>query len=98
MSLDLDRGERVNRRRALERAYTVRIETKDYTVELKSLGDGWCSITGDTGSLEIVTDSIVLSGTEEGSGVVPFPGGLRVREGTLALWLQFECLNFLEFG
>lgn len=75
----------------------MKIETKDYSVLIKSLGDGWCTIEGSEKSLEIVTDSIVLSGTEEGSGVMPIPGGLKVREGTLALWLQFECLNYLEF-
>lgn len=75
----------------------MRIQAKDYDIRIKSVGDGWCTITGDAASLEIVLDSIVLSGTEEGSGVTPIEGGLRVREGTLALWLQFEVLNFLEF-
>ena len=75
----------------------MKIETKDYSVLIKSLGDGWCTIEGSEKSLEIVTDSIVLSGTEEGSGVMPIHGGLKVREGTLALWLQFEVLNYLDF-
>lgn len=75
----------------------MKIETKDYTVEIKHIGNGWCEISGDEQSLQTVLDTVVLSGAEEGTGVMPIPNGLRAHEGTVALWLQFEVLNFLDY-
>lgn len=73
----------------------MRIETKDFTVDIVAVGDGWQEIRGDAESIQTVLDTIVLSGAEEGSGVLPIQGGLRAREGTVALWLQFEILNYM---
>lgn len=75
----------------------MKIETKDYTVEVVAKEDGWQEIYGDADSIQTVLDTIVLSGAEEGSGVLPIQGGLRAREGTVALWMSFEILNFLDY-
>lgn len=82
---------------ALREAYSVRVTTKDFDVEIKATGDGWMRIDGSAEDLKTVTNTIVLAGAEEDSGVAPDNGGLRVREGTVALWLSFEVLNYLEF-
>lgn len=76
----------------------MKIETQAYTVEVRSLGrdTGWCGIYGDKESLDAVTNSIILCGTDEDSGIVPITGGLKMREFTVVLWLQQEVYGFLE--
>lgn len=73
----------------------MRITADAYDVEIKSLGEGWCGIYGDTNSLEVVTDGIILCGTDMDTGVVPITGGLKMREYTVVLWLQQEVYGFL---
>lgn len=58
----------------------------------------WILVDGDTASIEVFLNGLILAGTEEveglPTGVVVSPS-LRVRRGTVALWMQFECLNYL---
>lgn len=74
----------------------MRITTDAYDIEIKSLGEGWCGIYGDTNSLGVVTDGVILCGTDMDTGVVPITGGLKMREYTVVLWLQQEVYGFLE--
>lgn len=79
----------------------MRIETADYTLSFKRVGD-LAEVTGNRSSLDCFTSGVILTGAEEGRGVevltIPTDaseGRLRVSQGTLALWLQYEALNFL---
>lgn len=80
----------------------MRIESEDYTLTLRRIGDGMVEVIGDTESLDCFTSGVVLAGPEQGSGVVvhsvptgSLDGRLRVSSGTVALWLQQEVLHFL---
>ena len=74
----------------------MKFTTKDFDVRLESLENGQVAIYGSPESLEVVTDTIILCGTEEGTGLRPDGSGrLLCSAGTVALWLQFEVLNML---
>lgn len=76
----------------------MRVVTKDFDVELKSIDGGYVTICGDEKSLEVVTDSLTLCGTEEGTGVRPAGDNRLVcSEGTVALWLQYEVFHMLSY-
>lgn len=87
----------------------MRVSTTDgHDYRIKRDGDsGWIHVSGSQVALNTFIDTVALTGTEESdenrpTGVdlrrdpdSPSDRILRVREGTVALWLQFECLNYL---
>lgn len=62
----------------------------------KPVGYPYVTVKGSPQALEMVKDTIELAGqTEEDHSLVEGPGSLTMREGTAAMWLSFEVLNYL---
>ncbi len=84
----------------------MKITTDDYELELLKVDGEMVEVVGDVESLECFKAGVELAGASRGPEgaskveVVREPdgelkGSLRATEGTVALWLSFECLNFL---
>lgn len=84
----------------------MKITTDDYEIELVRVGAGAVEVRGNAWSLECFRAGVELAGAARGAesdyevevvrestdGLI---GALRASEGTVALWLSFECLNYL---
>lgn len=89
----------------------MQITTSDnFVYSLTRRSDGWVIVEGDGEAIEALVETITLAGSEMvpvgddyvPSGVQVLPGEngpsnrqLALRDGTAALWLQFEVLNYL---
>lgn len=75
----------------------MNLEIGGHRLELtKTVGYPYVTVKGSPDALEMVKDTIELAGqTEEDRNLVEGPGSLTMREGTAAMWLQFEVLNYL---
>lgn len=80
----------------------MRIVSEDYELTFRRIDADRIEVRGNAVSLDCFTSGVVLAGPEDESGVevhtVPtesLDGVLRVASGTVALWLQFEALEFL---
>lgn len=88
----------------------MRVTTDDYELEIRRVSAGMVEVSGDVESLECFTAGVLLAGASRGPDgasrveVVREPaeglkgpenGVYRVTEGTAALWLSFEVLNYL---
>lgn len=88
----------------------MRITTDDYEIELRRVSAEEVEVSGSIDSLECFKAGVHLAGAsrgpegiskvevvrESGEGLEgPENGVYRVTEGTAALWLSFEVLNYL---
>lgn len=84
----------------------MRVTTEDYELEFRRVSAGMVEVSGSVDSLECFTTGVELAGASRGPEgaskveVVREPteeilGAVRATEGTAALWLSFEVLNFL---
>lgn len=89
----------------------MKLTTSDnHTYTLTKRDDGWIEVEAAPEAVEVMLDTITLTGTQEVPlGDVYVPSGVQVlreanrlsdrrvalREGTVAMWLQFEVLNYL---
>lgn len=75
----------------------MNLEINGHRLELtKPVGYPYVTVKGSTEALEMVKNTIELAGqTEEDTSLVEAKGSLTMREGTAAMWLQFEVLNYL---
>lgn len=84
----------------------MKITTEDYELELSRVGPETVEVSGSSESLECFKAGVQLAGASrgpEGSSKVEvvresgegLNGALRASEGTVALWLSFEVLNYL---
>lgn len=83
----------------------MEIVTDDYVLRFRRMA-GYVRVTGDSDSLDKFTSTVTLAGASEGAqepnGVVveqsptdDVYGVLRASDGTVALFLEFEVLNYL---
>ena len=62
----------------------------------KPVGYPYVTVKGSPEALEMVKDTIELAGqADEDNSLIEAKGSLTMREGTAAMWLQFEVLNYL---
>lgn len=84
----------------------MRVTTEDYELDLSRVGPETVEVSGSRESLECFKAGVQLAGASRGPEganrveVVREPNGvlkgvLRASEGTVALWLSFEALNYL---
>lgn len=75
----------------------MHIVTSDgYEYMITRISETEVEVSGDPEALQVLTDSAILGGTDQDHpGVMPMKDGLRMSEGTVALWLSFEVLNYL---
>lgn len=84
----------------------MRVTTDDYDIELERVGAEAVEIRGIRESLDCFRAGVELAGASRGAeGVNEVEvvrestgaeiGALRASEGTVALWLSFEALNYL---
>jgi hypothetical protein len=77
----------------------MHIVTSDgYEYMITRISETEVEVSGNPEALQVLTDSAILGGTDQDHpGVMPIEDGqvLRMSEGTAALWLSFEVLNYL---
>lgn len=75
----------------------MNLEINGHRLELtKPVGYPYVTVKGSPEALEMVKNTVELAGqTEEDTSLVEAKGSLTMREGTAAMWLQFEVLNYL---
>lgn len=75
----------------------MNLEINGHRLELtKPVGYPYVTVKGSPEALEMVKNTIELAGqTEEDTSLIEAKGSLTMREGTAAMWLQFEVLNYL---
>lgn len=72
----------------------VTTDGHEYVIH-KTDTEGLVSIEGSEEALEVLDDSITLAGISDDNSVyVKSPGTRYMHEGSAALWLQFELLNY----
>ena len=80
----------------------MHLSTDDYFLVFNRLENGPVEVSGSAGSLECFRQTVELAGYAEGlagrayvSGITELEDTMVCDEGTVALFLRFEALNYL---
>ena len=73
----------------------VTTDGHEYTIT-RTENEGLVAITGSDEALQCFDDTVVLAGlSEDDFTYYRSPGTRYLHEGTAAMWIQFEVLNYL---
>lgn len=75
---------------------SISITIDEHTFTLRKFSNNIVEVTADEESLSMLDDTIELAGRDCANNLfTKRPGAREMTEGTAAMWLQFEVLNYL---